>query len=61
VRLRSLLAAFLLLNAFTWLVWALTEEDKGGAPWPIWLTLSTGFLLAWRASGASFRGRRRDR
>jgi 2TM domain len=53
-------AAFVLVNVFLWIVWALTAEDKSGLPWPVWGTLSWGFVLAWHASQRLFRAKRDD-
>jgi hypothetical protein len=41
------------VNGVLWLIWALTDRSAdGGLPWPAWVSLIWGFLLAldaWRA------------
>jgi hypothetical protein len=43
------------VNGVLWLIWALTDRSTdGGMPWPAWVSLIWGFLLAmdaWRAFG----------
>lgn len=40
---------YLVVNGFLWALWAITETDKSGAPWPIWVTLGWGIGLALNA------------
>lgn len=43
------------VNGVLWLIWALTDRSTGGGmPWPAWVSVIWGFLLAmdaWRAFG----------
>ena len=43
------------VNGVLWLIWALTDRSvDGGLPWPAWVSIIWGFLLAvdaWRAYG----------
>jgi hypothetical protein len=43
------------INGVLWLIWALTDRSMDGSiPWPAWVSLIWGFLLAvdaWRAFG----------
>ena len=45
--------AYLVINGLLWLIWVLTDRSTdGGLPWPAWLSIIWGFLLAldgWRA------------
>jgi hypothetical protein len=47
--------AYVAVNGVLWLIWALTDRSvDGGMPWPAWVSLIWGFLLAldaWRALG----------
>src|SRR5512140_369071 len=47
--------AFVTVNGVLWLIWALTDRTMdGGLPWPAWVSVIWGFLLAidaWRAYG----------
>ena len=39
--------AYVAVNGVLWLVWALTDRSLGGGmPWPAWVTVIWGFLLA---------------
>lgn len=44
------------VNGVLWLIWALTDRSMDGSiPWPAWISLIWGFLLAvdaWRAFGS---------
>jgi len=46
---------YLTVNGVLWLIWALTDRSTdGGIPWPAWVSIVWGFLLAvdaWRAYG----------
>ncbi len=47
--------AYLTINGVLWLIWALTDRSSDGSmPWPAWVSLIWGGLLAidaWRAFG----------
>lgn len=50
------LAAYVIVNAFLWLIWAITKGDGGGGspPWPIWVTVGWGVGMvfgAWNVYG----------
>lgn len=57
------LFAYLAVNGVLWLIWLLTGPSRdGGLPWPAWVTIIWGFLLAidaWRAYGSGPVGRDR--
>lgn len=46
---------YVTVNGVLWLIWALTDRSvDGGLPWPAWVSIIWGFLLAidaWRAFG----------
>ena len=46
---------YVAVNGVLWIVWALADGSAdGGLPWPAWVSLIWGFLLAidaWRAFG----------
>jgi hypothetical protein len=46
---------YVAVNGVLWLIWALGDRSTdGGLPWPAWVSLIWGFLLAidaWRAFG----------
>ncbi len=48
-------AAYVAVNGVLWLIWALSDRSSdGGMPWPAWVSVIWGFLLAldaWRAFG----------
>ncbi len=48
-------AAYVAVNGVLWLIWALSDgSTDGGMPWPAWVSVIWGFLLAidaWRAFG----------
>lgn len=49
------LAVYVVVNAFLWLLWALTASPKSGVPWPVWPTLGWGIgiaLNAWSVYGS---------
>lgn len=49
------LVVYVVVNAFLWVLWAITESDKSGAPWPIWVTLGWGIgvaINAWSVYGS---------
>jgi len=49
------LVAYLTVNAFLWILWAVTEDNKVGVPWPLWVTLGWGIGLvinAWNVYGS---------
>jgi hypothetical protein len=47
--------AYVTVNGVLWLIWALTDRSADGfIPWPAWVSVIWGFLLAidaWRAYG----------
>jgi hypothetical protein len=47
--------AYATVNGVLWLIWALTDRSADGfLPWPAWVSVIWGFLLAidaWRAFG----------
>jgi hypothetical protein len=49
------LFAYVSVNGVLWLIWALTDRSTdGGIPWPAWVSIIWGFLLAvdaWRTFG----------
>jgi hypothetical protein len=57
------LFAYLAVNGVLWLIWLLTDRSLGGGlPWPAWVSVIWGFLLAidaWRAYGSGPVGRDR--
>ena len=46
---------YVAVNGVLWLIWALSDgRTDGGVPWPAWVSLIWGFLLAidaWQAFG----------
>ena len=46
---------YVTVNGVLWLIWALTDRSTDGSmPWPAWVSIVWGFLLAidaWRAYG----------
>lgn len=46
---------YITVNGVLWLIWALTDRSTDGSiPWPAWISIIWGFLLAidgWRAYG----------
>jgi hypothetical protein len=46
---------YVAVNGVLWLIWALADRSTdGGMPWPAWVSVIWGFLLAidaWRAFG----------
>lgn len=57
------LFAYVAVNGVLWLIWLLTDPSRdGGLPWPAWVSIIWGFLLAidaWRAYGSRPVGRDR--
>jgi hypothetical protein len=56
------LFAYLAVNGVLWLVWLLSGPSTDGFPWPAWVSIIWGFLLAidaWRAYGRGPIGRDR--
>lgn len=46
-RFRSHLMIYLIINAFLWAIWYLTDRDfSAGTPWPVWPALGWGLLLS---------------
>ena len=48
------LVAYLVINGFLWVLWAITDSDRTGVPWPLWVTLGWGVGLlmnAWTVYG----------
>jgi 2TM domain len=47
--------AYVAVNGLLWLIWLITDRKAGGSiPWPAWVSLVWGFVLAldgWRAYG----------
>ncbi len=53
---RATLAVFVVVNAFLWILWALSDDrgDANGIPWPLWVTIFWGLgmvLSAWNIYG----------
>jgi hypothetical protein len=53
---RAAIAAYVVVNAALWLIWALSDErgDANGIPWPLWVTAFWGLgmvLSAWNVYG----------
>ena len=52
--------SYVAVNGVLWVLWALTGHASDGLPWPAWVSIIWGFLLAvdaWRAFGPwSLRG-----
>lgn len=50
------LTAYVAVNGVLWLIWLLTGRSAGGSiPWPAWVSVIWGFLLAvdaWRTYGS---------
>lgn len=48
--------AYVAVNGVLWLIWLLTDRSTDGSiPWPAWVSIIWGFLLAidaWRAYGS---------
>jgi hypothetical protein len=39
-------AMYLVVNAFLWIIWLLTDDNKGyKIPWPVWSTVGWGIAL----------------
>jgi len=57
------LFAYLAVNGVLWLIWLLSGPSRDGyLPWPAWVSIIWGFLLAidaWRAYGSGPIGRDR--
>ena len=43
------LGAYVIVNVFLWILWAVTDDDKNGLPWPFWITLFWGVGMAFSA------------
>ena len=47
--------AFIAVNGVLWLIWLISDRSTNGSiPWPAWISIIWGFLLAvdaWRAFG----------
>ena len=43
------LAAYVIINVFLWVLWAITSRDDGGVPWPLWVTVGLGVGMAFGA------------
>lgn len=41
------MVTYVVINAFLWLIWLLTNEGKytGGIPWPVWPTAGWGIAM----------------
>jgi hypothetical protein len=53
---RAAIAAYVVVNAALWIIWALSDErgDANGIPWPLWVTAFWGLgmvLSAWNVYG----------
>ena len=53
---KTAIAAYLVVNAFLWIIWLLSDErgDANGVPWPLWVTAFWGLgmvLSAWNVYG----------
>ena len=46
---QSMLVVYLVINVFLWTLWAVTESNKSGIPWPLWVTLGWGVGIAFSA------------
>jgi hypothetical protein len=47
------LVSYVIVNAFLWILWAITKGDGGGSPpWPIWVSVGWGIGLAFQAWNA---------
>lgn len=44
---KAMAVSYLIINAFLWILWAITGTD--GSIWPIWVTLGWGIGLAFMA------------
>ena len=54
VSFRYHLVSYVIINAFLWIVWAMSgrENDHNGLPWAIWPTLGWGIGLLFHFLGA---------
>ncbi len=56
-------AAYVTVNGLLWLIWLITDRSTDGSiPWPAWVSIVWGFLLAidaWKAYGRWAGGTRR--
>ena len=43
------LGAYVIINAFLWILWAMTDDEKDGIPWPLWVTVGWGVGMAFYA------------
>jgi hypothetical protein len=48
---QTMLFAYVAINVFLWILWAVTATDKSGVPWPLWVTLGWGVGIALSAWG----------
>ena len=53
---KAAIAAYVVVNAALWLIWALSDErgDANGIPWPLWVTAFWGLgmvISAWNIYG----------
>jgi hypothetical protein len=53
---KTAIAAYVVVNAALWLIWALSDErgDANGIPWPLWVTAFWGLgmvISAWNIYG----------
>lgn len=42
---------FVIVNAILWVIWALNDSSQPGVPWPVYVTVAWGVVLAfivWR-------------
>jgi hypothetical protein len=51
---QSMIASFVIINVFLWTIWAVSDTNKSGFPWPAWVTLGWGVgvaITAWNTYG----------
>ena len=53
---KAAIAAYVVVNAFLWIIWAVSDDrgDANGVPWPLWVTAFWGLgmvLSAWNVYG----------
>jgi hypothetical protein len=51
---QGMLVSYVVINAFLWILWAITDSNKSGIPWPLWVTLGWGIgvvMSAWSIYG----------
>jgi len=51
---QSIIVSFVIVNVFLWIIWAVSDTNKSGFPWPAWVTLGCGVsaaITAWNTYG----------